>query len=141
MKKKKKKKKQQNNNNIISSSNSNRNLPHSGYLLSWTGNRSAVHEFVGGPCGNKTSEAPHIDSTSSSLAVFISCFVEVIRLLVVEINWCYQLHLGALLIVLTACLPDPCICSGVFYFLLHLLVSQAISYDVTEKICSLGHLS
>jgi hypothetical protein len=53
---------------------------------------NSVHNFAGGPHGMKVSEASHINHTSSPLAVFMSFFAEVIRLLVVETNIITSTH-------------------------------------------------
>jgi hypothetical protein len=52
-------------------------------------NSSTIHKFTGGPHIKKTNEAPHIN-TSRPLTAFTLSLAEVIKLLVVQINWCYQ---------------------------------------------------
>ena len=43
--------------------------------------------------GNRNTEAPHINDSSSPLSVFLLYFAEIITLLVVETNRYYHAHL------------------------------------------------
>jgi hypothetical protein len=53
--------------------------------------RGVVHTFTGGPRGKRSSEAPHINVSSSPLSVFLLYFAEIITLLVVETNTTTQI--------------------------------------------------
>ena len=55
-----------------------------------------VHTFMGGPCGRKDAEAPHITESSTPLSVFLLYFSEIITLLVVETNRYYHRCLDTL---------------------------------------------
>ena len=55
--------------------------------------RSVVHTFTGNPRGKRSSEASHLDDSSSPLSVFLLYFAEIITLLVVETNRYYHDHL------------------------------------------------
>src|SRR5215510_12576011 len=55
--------------------------------------RSVAHTFTGNPRGKRSSEASHLDDSSSPLSVFLLYFAEIITLLVVETNRYYHDHL------------------------------------------------
>jgi hypothetical protein len=58
--------------------------------------KGVVHTFTGGPRGKRNAKAPHINSSSSPLSVFLLYFAEIITLLVVETNRYYHAHLDRL---------------------------------------------
>jgi hypothetical protein len=51
---------------------------------------------TGHPHGKSSSKLPHINSGSSPVEVFMLIFAEVIQMLVVETNCCYQQYLEKL---------------------------------------------
>jgi hypothetical protein len=58
-------------------------------------NYGDVHLFIGGPCGLRIQETPHVNKNSIPITIFLLFFVGVIQLLV-ETNKYYSQYLDTL---------------------------------------------
>jgi hypothetical protein len=59
-------------------------------------NSGGVHPFIGALSGLKIQEAPHVNTDSLPITVFLLLFMDVIQLLVAETNKYYNLYLDTL---------------------------------------------